>query len=158
MSERYFNPHPSREAFAEFEKIHPTYWQPLEITTTVFLRQHYLSVCLAHRLSCFTPAFFGGAPFKKADALFDWAMDSLIFKELYCWCDHYNTITTSCKQLLWINNSKSRGNVPLVCYSAKGRLDLTVSGVPNHLPGSPYRDSFSGKLSHCFSEWRIHFA
>ena len=28
-----------------------------------------------------------------------------IFKELYCWCDHYNTMTTSCKQLLSFNNS-----------------------------------------------------
>ena len=31
-----------------------TYWQPLEITTTVFLHQHYLTEYLVHRLSYFT--------------------------------------------------------------------------------------------------------
>ena len=82
---RLFHPtkvgHSNNLAFAEFEKIHPTCWQPIEKQPL----SSYASIAFRLRDSLlptyrfgsrwsgrgFTPAFFGGAPIKmSADILF----------------------------------------------------------------------------------------
>ena len=55
-------------------------------------------------------------------------------------------MTTSCKQHLSINNPRSFSNVPLVCYYAKGRIDLTAFRLRDSLlPSYRFGSRWSGR-------------